>query len=151
VFASNRGGRTKLFVAGANGTNQRLLLPGPGSDFAPEWRREVPLDVTLEAPVATGSDAYVCTKVGTPGRDVLVGGGGPDVICGLGGADLIRGGGGNDVLDGGGGRDRLVGGPGRDLFITRDGVRDRLEGGAGLDSARADRRDELVSVERSLS
>jgi len=83
----------------------------------------------------------VCTKTGTPGSDILVGGHGDDVLCGLGGADILIGGPGDDRLVGGAGADLLVGGPGddvleggagKDLLLGGPGT-DHLDGGPGLD------------------
>ncbi len=85
-----------------------------------------------------------CTKVGTPGDDVLVGGRGVDRICGRGGDDVIVGkrgndiligGRGNDVIRGNAGRDRLLGGPGRDTLLGGRGA-DKLRGGGGADALR---------------
>ncbi|HET7483285.1 MAG TPA: hypothetical protein VFK89_10530, partial [Actinomycetota bacterium] len=50
-----------------------------------------------------------CTKMGTPGNDVLTGTAGRDVLCGLGGDDVIQGKGGADRILGGGGTDILRG------------------------------------------
>ncbi|MDM7830773.1 choice-of-anchor Q domain-containing protein [Cellulomonas edaphi] len=83
----------------------------------------------------------VCTKTGTPGKDVLIGGPGDDVLCGLGGADILIGGrgaehliggDGGDVLIGGPGNDELDGGAGKDLLLGGAGV-DDLDGGPGVD------------------
>jgi large repetitive protein len=74
----------------------------------------------------------VCTKLGTPGRDVILGSPRRDVICGLGGADTLVGMGGNDILVGGAGDDTLLGGGGRDRLLGGAG-RDRLIGGSGND------------------
>ena len=65
----------------------------------------------------------VCTKTGTPGKDVLIGTHGDDVLCGLGGADVLIGGPGADHLIGGDGADVLLGGLGND----------ELDGDAGKD------------------
>jgi hypothetical protein len=107
-----------------------------------------------------------CTIAGTPGNDTLYGTIARETICGLGGndhihgrggADVIRGGAGtdelegqdgNDRLDGGGGRDLLSGGPGGDDLRARDGARDVVRGGPGRDTARIDRYDRSVGVER---
>ncbi|WP_028047392.1 choice-of-anchor Q domain-containing protein [Cellulomonas sp. URHE0023] len=74
----------------------------------------------------------VCTKTGTPGRDVLIGGAGDDVVCGLGGADVLIGGAGADHLIGGDGADLLLGGFGNDE-LDGDAGKDLLFGGAGVD------------------
>ena len=76
--------------------------------------------------------AEVCTKTGTPGPDVLVGGHQDDVLCGLGGADVLIGGTGSDHLVGGDGSDLLIGGPGPDQLDGGAG-HDLLVGGPGLD------------------
>ena len=83
----------------------------------------------------------VCTKTGTAGPDLLIGGNGDDVLCGLGGkdiliggkgADILIGGDGNDLLSGGPGADQLDGGAGNDLLTGGPGA-DTLDGGPGLD------------------
>ncbi len=97
-----------------------------------------------------------CTRVGTPGNDVLTGTAGRDVICALGGDDQVRGlagadvlrggdgndtivgGDGNDSLEGGAGNDRLLGGAGNDVMVGLGG-RDRLFGQAGRDRLIANR------------
>ena len=76
--------------------------------------------------------AEVCTKTGTPGPDVLVGGAKDDVLCGLGGSDILVGGPGQDHLVGGDGADLLLGGTGDDELDGEQG-RDLLIGGQGLD------------------
>ena len=73
-----------------------------------------------------------CTKLGTPGDDVLRGTPGRDVMCGLGGNDVLYGEGGRDVLEGGAGNDKLTGGAGNDRLLGHAG-NDRLRGGAGVD------------------
>jgi hypothetical protein len=117
--------------------------PGPG-----------PGDARRKSDPGTG----VCTILGTPRRDRLVGTSGDDVICGLGGADRIDGRGGNDVIFGSFGADRIKGGKGldalygnsgRDTLRARDGERDLAHGGRGRDRARADRKDTVRRVERS--
>jgi predicted outer membrane repeat protein len=77
--------------------------------------------------------AAACTRTGTPGADVLVGGPGADVLCGLGGPDVLVGGPGQDHLIGGDGADLLLGGAGNDE-LDGDGGRDLLVGGPGVDN-----------------
>lgn len=83
-----------------------------------------------------------CTKLGTPGADVLKGTQGNDVLCGLGGNDTIYGfggndiiyaGPGNDVVSGGSGADRIYGGLGADTEYGSWGA-DTLFGGQGNDA-----------------
>jgi Ca2+-binding RTX toxin-like protein len=74
-----------------------------------------------------------CTKTGTNGPDLLIGGNGADVLCGLGGKDVLLGGRGADHLIGGDGNDLLSGGPGADL-LEGGGGNDLLVGGAGTDT-----------------
>lgn len=122
----------------------------------------------------SGSSASGCTITGTSGDDTLHGTPGPDVICGLGGNDTVDGGGGadviiagpgNDVVDGGAGADTIYGGPGadritggagkdflygnigNDTLLARDGAADVVDGGPGRDTARADGKDKLRSIE----
>ncbi len=75
-------------------------------------------------------------RIGTAGKDSLVGTSGPDGLLGLGGKDTLRGkagkdglcgGPGKDTLKGGGGKDRLNGGPGKDLCVGQAG-RDKAKG-----------------------
>jgi Ca2+-binding RTX toxin-like protein len=68
-------------------------------------------------------EPFLCTQVGTAGRDILAGTSGPDVLCGRGGRDTIDGAAGDDVIVGERGQDVLTGGIGADL----------LDGGAGVD------------------
>ena len=114
---------------------------GPGFDSRPPGR---------------GSSS-ICTVEGTARGDRLNGTRGNDIICGFGGGDRINGRGGNDLVYGGPGNDRVKGGAGRDVlygnfgddaFNTRDGKKDKAHGGFGTDSARADRKDKLIGIER---
>jgi Ca2+-binding RTX toxin-like protein len=119
-----------------------------------------------------------CTIVGTSRNDKLVGTGGNDVICGGGGNDTLVGNGGNDILMGGNGADRLVcssscrmyggagndtliakgggfsqlyGGVGNDLLLGHNNARTLLDGGAGRNTARFDRKlDVLRKIQRKL-
>ncbi|MDX6504553.1 MAG: hypothetical protein QOE29_1678, partial [Gaiellaceae bacterium] len=119
-----------------------------------------------------------CTIVGTSRNDKLVGTGGNDVICGGGGNDTLVGSGGNDILMGGNGADRLVcssscrmyggagndtliakgggysqlfGGVGNDLLLGHNNARTLLDGGAGRNTARFDRKlDVLRKIQRKL-
>jgi polar amino acid transport system substrate-binding protein len=103
------------------------------------------------------TDVRRCTVNGTARADVLRGTNRADVICGRGGNDTIRGLGNNDTLDGGAGHDTIVGGTGNDLMVGGTGNdtffaagegRDRISGGPGRDSARVDRNDRVLGVER---
>jgi polar amino acid transport system substrate-binding protein len=103
------------------------------------------------------TDAVRCTINGTARADVLRGTNRADVICGRGGNDTIRGLGNNDTLDGGAGHDTIVGGTGNDTMVGGAGNdaffaagegRDRVSGGPGRDSARVDRNDSVLGVER---
>lgn len=95
---------------------------------------------------------------GTRAGELILGGGGADTVLAGGGADLVDGGSGadhlvgavgDDELVGGPGRDRLVGGPGEELLFSADGVRDVVDGGRGYDTAFADARDRLRSIEET--
>jgi Ca2+-binding RTX toxin-like protein len=86
---------------------------------------------------------------GTRRNDIICGYGGNDRISGRGGNDLVYGGPGNDRIKGGGGRDVLYGNFGDDSFATRDGQKDKAHGGFGTDSARADKKDRLIAIERA--
>ncbi|MCP3421904.1 calcium-binding protein [Nocardioides pinisoli] len=87
------------------------------------------------------------TLVGTPARDVLIGGDGPDVIWGAGGKDTIDGGGGQDLICGGAGKDTIDGGPGSDgvtggagddTIRTGGGQEDQAWGDGGTDTMTAE-------------
>jgi Bacterial Ig domain/RTX calcium-binding nonapeptide repeat (4 copies)/Calcineurin-like phosphoesterase len=143
-------------AAGPRSFRVRAIDPAGNVDWSPaarEWRP------------ATNRGGVIAW--GSEDADVILGTSGPDLLYGFGGDDLLRGGGANDVLDAGEGDDRLkggaandrlaggrgidalVGGAGRDFFEARDGMRDRIHGGRGRDTARADRRlDVLRAVER---
>lgn len=97
-----------------------LVVTGSGLLLAP-----------VEASTFTSSGVR-CTKVGTPGPDVLVGTSHRDVLCGLGGDDVLKGLGGDDLLDGGRGNDKEVGGYGADRLLGGPGS-DSLSGGFGSD------------------
>ena len=110
------------------------------------------------APTESAStDAVRCTVNGTARGDVLRGTNRSDVICGRGGNDTIRGLGGNDTIDGGAGADTITGGRGNDtiaggagndaIFVAGEGT-DRVSGGPGRDSARVDRNDRILGIER---
>ena len=78
-------------------------------------------EVTLDNPGVT--------RLGTGGRDTLVGGTGDDIVSGGGGDDALRAGAGNDTIQDGAGLDEMWGGSGADLFIMaldddRDVIRD---------------------------
>lgn len=80
-------------------------------------------------PRCHGTDA---TRVGSVGRDRLVGTRRADVIVSLGGNDTIVALGGNDLVCAGPGNDTIKGGSGKDQLFGERGV-DRLYGGAGRD------------------
>ena len=118
---------------------------GPG---APPGRQRRP---------PAGGGSSICTIEGTASGDRLNGTRGNDVICGFGGGDRINGRGGHDLVYAGPGNDRATGSRGRDtlygndgadMLDVRDGKPDKAHGGAGTDSARVDRRDTTISVER---
>jgi CSLREA domain-containing protein len=78
----------------------------------------------------------VVNRVGTAGRDALVGTKKADGILGLGGGDILKGRTGKDGLCGGGGRDKLRGQGGRDTLVGGKG-RDACKGGRGRDVLRS--------------
>jgi RTX calcium-binding nonapeptide repeat (4 copies) len=152
----------RLTETGDN-SNKRIVLdewdisihPPPGDQ---------PQDGGPFAPPGTDSrppgkdETSICTIMGTAHADRLRGTRGNDVICGFGGGDRINGRGGNDLVYGGPGGDRITGGGGRDVlygnfgndsFSTRDRKKDRAHGGFGKDSARADKKDRLIAIERA--
>jgi hypothetical protein len=126
-----------------------------------------------------GATSYKgCTIVGSARNDTLIGTNGDDVICGGGGNDTLVGNGGNDVLNGGNGNDRLAcssscrmfggagndtlsahgggysqlfGGLGNDTLLAHNNARNLLDGGAGRNTARFDRKlDVLHRIQRKL-
>lgn len=114
----------------------------------------------------TAGNDVICTLGGDDhihgggGSDVVRAGSGDDVVEGQAGNDSVEGGDGADTLVGSVGRDRLVGGPGRDRLDggsaedelrARDGARDVVRGGRGRDTARVDRYDRLVGIERRVT
>jgi hypothetical protein len=143
-------------AAGRRSFRVRAVDQAGNVDWSPEIR---------EWRAAVGRTGVIAW--GSEEADVIAGTSGPDLVYGLGGDDVLRGRGGNDVLDagdgddrveGGSGNDRLIGGPGNDtlvggaghdFFEARDRARDRIHGGRGRDTARVDRRlDVLRAVER---
>lgn len=128
-----------------------IPLPKKPGRYAVSFRitnEGLPLSIVQSTPfeVTRGVSQVTCTRLGTPGADVIVGTAGPDVLCGRGGNDVIRGRGGDDVLDGGPGRDRLLGGPGSDQLRARDGMKDFLDGGPGADGASFDSKDVVEGI-----
>jgi RTX calcium-binding nonapeptide repeat (4 copies)/WD40-like Beta Propeller Repeat len=92
----------------------------------------------------TGRDKLL----GQAGTDRVEGGSGRDSLFGGLGRDSLFGGSGPDLLDGGSDRDRLFGEAGGDRLRARGSGRDRLSGGPGTDTAKVDRRDVVIGVER---
>lgn len=82
------------------------------------------------------------------GDDCVNGGSGNDTMAGGAGNDLLKGGPGADTISGGPGRDKIYGGPGRDRINAADGERDLVSCGAGKDSVKVDKIDELGGCER---
>jgi CSLREA domain-containing protein len=78
----------------------------------------------------------VVNRVGTSGKDILVGTSRADGVLGLGGKDILSGRAGKDGLCGGGGRDKLKGGGGKDTLIGGKG-KDLCKGGPGKDVQKA--------------
>jgi CSLREA domain-containing protein len=115
-----------------------------GPDCEPSDQRGVPRTGTCDVGAYELSFCLgtVVNRVGTPGKDTLVGTsgadgflaqGGNDVARGLGGKDRACLGPGNDTGAGGGGKDRLLGEPGKDR-LKGQGGNDRLKGGPGKDT-----------------
>lgn len=88
----------------SDGTNDDLLIGGPGND----------------------------TLAGLGGDDTLIGGDGNDQLIGMGGVDRIRGGPGDDTAFGGPSDDDIAGGPGNDTLWGTFGS-DLISGGPGND------------------
>lgn len=113
----------------------------PGFDSRPPGKDETSI-CTIKG------TAHADRLNGTPRNDIICGFGGGDRINGRGGNDLVYGGPGDDRIKGGGGRDVLYGNFGKDSFATRDGKKDKAHGGFDTDSAVADTKDKLISIER---
>jgi Ca2+-binding RTX toxin-like protein len=95
-----------------------------------------------------GGDDTLLVKPGVPMAVQADGGDGNDNLKGAEEQDTFFGGAGNDTLDGGGGNDLLDGQDGDDTILARDGVGDLARGGAGFDSAKVDKADIVVDVEK---
>jgi Ca2+-binding RTX toxin-like protein len=95
-----------------------------------------------------GGDDTLLVKPGVPMAVLADGGDGNDSLTGAEEQDTFFGGLGNDTLDGGGGNDLLDGQDGDDTLLARDGVGDLVRGGSGIDSAKVDKADIVVDVEK---
>ena len=95
-----------------------------------------------------GGDDTLLVKSGVPMAVQADGGDGNDSLTGAEEQDTFFGGVGNDTLNGGGGNDLLDGQDGDDTLLARDGVGDLVRGGAGKDSAKVDKADIVVDVEK---
>ena len=130
-----KGGRGDDFVDGKNGAD---VLRGSAGD-----------DVLREESI-NDSDSVDDVLRGGPGNDVLSSGWGQDEMYGQRGADTVIDYecDGPTSLSGGRGKDRLASWTSSfEGGSVCDQVADLLDGGAGEDSARADRRDEVANVE----
>lgn len=81
---------------------------------------------------SAGTPPCEANRIGTSGRDTIVGDCGNDLIAGLQGNDRLIGGAGNDTISGGAGADRIAGGTGRDTINGGVGA-DRVNTGSGKD------------------
>jgi Ca2+-binding RTX toxin-like protein len=95
-----------------------------------------------------GGDDTLLVKPGVPMAVLADGGDGNDSLTGAEEQDTFFGGLGNDTLDAGGGNDSLDGQDGDDTLLARDGVGDLVRGGTGTDSAKVDKVDIVVDVEK---
>jgi Ca2+-binding RTX toxin-like protein len=95
-----------------------------------------------------GGDDTLLVKPGVPMSVLARGDDGNDTLTGSEEQDTFFGGAGNDTLNGGGGNDLLDGEDGDDTLLARDGVGDLARGGAGIDSAKVDKADIVVDVEK---
>ena len=95
-----------------------------------------------------GGDDTLLVKSGVPMGVQADGGDGNDTLTGAEEQDTFFGGADDDTLDGGGGNDLLDGQDGDDTLLARDGVGDLARGGAGTDSAKVDKSDIVVDVEK---
>jgi Ca2+-binding RTX toxin-like protein len=155
-------GPLRLLTETGDQSNKRIVLDEWDISIHPP-PADKPQDAGPDVPDGVGGHppprdaASICTIKGTAHADHLRGTTRNDIICGYGGNDTINGRGGNDLVYGGPGNDRIKGGAGLDVlygnfgddsFATRDGKRDKAHGGFGTDSARADKKDRLISIER---
>jgi Ca2+-binding RTX toxin-like protein len=137
------------------GTGADRLSGGPSVDTVTYRLRRRPVNVTIGAGRANDGEARERDDV-LIDVEFVTGGRSNDRLTGSRFANTLRGGAGRDVINGGAGRDRLYGDSGNDTLVSRDRrARDRrareiVDGGSGRDSARIDRADRRIRVERLL-
>ena len=95
-----------------------------------------------------GGDDTLLVKPGYRWRCWPTAATGNDSLTGAEEQDTFFGGVGNDTLEGGDGNDLLDGQEGDDRLLARDGVGDLVRGGVGTDSAKVDKADIVVDVEK---
>ncbi|HEX9994698.1 MAG TPA: hypothetical protein VGB14_17350 [Acidimicrobiales bacterium] len=155
-------GGDDVFEAGANEDGADVISGGPGRDLVTYLARSAGVAISLngradDGEAGEGDDVGgdVEDLTGSKGADRITGDDGAntlrgldrdDVLDGRGGADRLEGDDGADGLTGGGGVDALYGGGGGDDLDAADGVADLADGGAGTDTCRCDRIDNVRSV-----
>jgi Ca2+-binding RTX toxin-like protein len=107
-----------------------------GTDCAPTDQRGLPRNCDVGAYELVLCRTIPVNRIGSAGKDALLGTSASDGILGFAGKDTLRGKGGRDGLCGGPGKDLLKGGGGKDLLDGGPG-KDRCVGQAGRDRARA--------------
>jgi hypothetical protein len=148
TFVAKRGDKTKVnprlgpLANNGGSTLTRALLAGSpaikaGGRGLPTDQRGVPRRAPdIGAYEFARCGTRVVNRVGSSGRDTLVGTRRGDGILGLGGRDILKGRAGRDGLCGGGGRDKLRGQGGSDTLVGGKG-RDACKGGPGKDVRRS--------------
>jgi Ca2+-binding RTX toxin-like protein len=146
-------GLDKIEVNGAAGAGDAFVIApnGQRAKFDRTNLGAFTLDIgtseLLDVRGLGGDDTFVA-QPGTPLAVLADGGDGNDALTGAEEQDTFFGGPGNDTLTGGGANDLLDGQDGDDSLLARDGVGDLVRGGVGTDSAKVDKPDIVVDVEK---
>jgi hypothetical protein len=131
AFVTYRTGNRELYDLAAD-PYQLSNLAGASASTRKVARLRTQLARLCNPPPPGLSRKLLCTHVGTPGNDALVGSARYDIVCARGG---------NDRIDAGGGRDYVFAGGGDDRVYARDGEPDVIACGGGNDVALVDATD----------